>query len=54
MCAVRSARAGDICVLLVPEQEEMAFTPAFQEKLAASISSGVLEFFGVARRTGEK
>ncbi|HAH31920.1 MAG TPA: hypothetical protein DCL44_06360 [Elusimicrobia bacterium] len=33
--------------MILPEQEEMVFTRAFQEKLAASISSGVLEFFGV-------
>ena len=31
--------------MILPEQEEMVFTPVFQDKLAASISSGVLEFF---------
>ncbi|MCX5786588.1 MAG: N-acetylmuramoyl-L-alanine amidase [Elusimicrobia bacterium] len=38
--------------MILPEQEEMVFTQAFQEKLAASISSGVLEFFGVTPRPG--
>ena len=34
--------------MILPEQEEMVFTPVFQDKLAGSISSGVLEFFGAA------
>ena len=38
--------------MILPEQEEMVFTQAFQEKLAASISTGVLKFFGVAPQPG--
>jgi hypothetical protein len=41
MCAVRSARAGDICVLLMPEKEEMAELRRAQEALAQAFSGWV-------------
>ena len=34
--------------MILPEQEKMVFTSEFQEKLALAISSGVLDFFGIA------
>ncbi len=37
--------------LILPRQEEMLNTPAFQEQLAGAISEGVLDFFNNAGRT---
>ncbi len=37
--------------MIIPRQEEMLNTPAFQEELAGSIAEGVLEFFEVPART---
>jgi hypothetical protein len=41
MCAVRSARAGDICVLLIPEKEELVELRRSQEALAQTFSGWV-------------
>ena len=37
--------------MIIPRQEEMLNTPAFQEELAGAIVEGVLEFFNVPART---
>ena len=37
--------------MILPRQEELLNTPAFQEELAGAISEGVLEFFNVPART---
>lgn len=47
MTSMPAVLIENACMIL-PEQEEMIFTPVFQDKLAASISSGVLEFFGAS------
>ena len=47
MTSMPAVLIENVCMIL-PEQEEMVSTPGFQDKLAAAISSGVLEFFGVA------
>jgi hypothetical protein len=36
--------------MIIPEQEEMLNTPAFQLKLADTITAGVLDFFKVRAR----
>ena len=36
--------------MILPRQEELLNTPAFQERLAAAMTEGVLDFFGVAPR----
>ena len=40
--------------MIMPEQEEMLNTPAFQQKLADTITSGVLNFFKVQPRPAQK
>ena len=37
--------------MILPRQEELLNTPAFQEELAGAISEGALEFFNVPART---
>jgi N-acetylmuramoyl-L-alanine amidase len=36
--------------MILPNQEELANTPAFQDKLAAAAAGGVLDFFHVPPR----
>ena len=40
--------------MIMPEQEEMLNTPAFQQKLADTVAAGVLEFFKVQPRPAKK